>query len=97
MTTLRHLGECPCPRCAVKLANVYLIGTKSDRKVRTTTRRVDDEKYRKAISLARNAIYEKNDTVDSAYVERQLKEMSWVPTSVRHLLLVYSPPYSPSY
>lgn len=82
MTTIRHLGYCPCPRCTIHMSNVYLIGTKTDRKQRDKLRRVDDQKRRDAIRNSRKAIYEQNDTVDSAYVERQLKDSSWVPTSV---------------
>lgn len=84
MTTIRHLGNCPCPRCTIKMADVRLIGTKTDRKQRSNLRRIDDQKRQNAIQLARKAIYETNDTVDSAYVERQLKDLSWVPTSVNY-------------
>lgn len=66
------------------MADVRLIGTKTDRKQRSNLRRIDDQKRQNAIHLARKAIYETNDTVDSTYVERQLKDLSWVPTSVNH-------------
>lgn len=88
MTTIRHLGVCPCPRCMVKMSKVYLIGTKTDRKNRTELRRIDDQKRQNAIQLARKAIYEGNDTIDSTYVERQLKDLSWVPTSVSLQILI---------
>lgn len=59
-------------------------------------RRIDDQKRRDAISRSRKAIYEQNDTVDSAYVERQLKDLSWVPTSVsRSISISYIVFYSP--
>lgn len=82
MTTIRHLGGCPCPRCTVEMSQVYLMGTKTDRKRRTTLRRVDDQNRRSAVMRSRQAIYVDNDTVDSTYVENQLKAQSWVPTSV---------------
>lgn len=94
MTTIRHLGNFPCPRCTIKMSNVYLIGTKTDRKHRAEFRRIDDQKRRNAITLARKAIYEKNDTVDSVYVERQLKDLSWVPTSVSFSFLYISLPFT---
>lgn len=89
MTTIRSMGNCPCPRCTIKLSDVYLIGTKTDRKQRTKLQRVDDEKRQDAIRRSRQAIYKLNDPVDSAYVERQLKDSSLVPTSVRLSISIY--------
>jgi hypothetical protein len=61
----------------------HLIGTKRDRKDRSRLERLDDDARQDAISNARHAIYEENHQVDSAFVERQLKPESLVPTLVK--------------
>lgn len=92
MSSIRNLGGCPCPRCKILLSDVHLLGTKVDRRKRITLAREDDENRRSAVGRARSAIYEPDPkkclAVDSAYVERQLKPESLVPTSVSTLLLL---------
>lgn len=86
MSSIRNLGGCPCPRCKILLSDVHLLGTKMDRRKRRTLARVDDNNRRYSVARARSAIYEPKPNkclaVDSAYVERQLKQESLVPTSV---------------
>jgi hypothetical protein len=53
-----------------------------DMSQRTTMARIDDEVQRSKIFAARRLIYEKQYNVDSAAVEKLLKEKSWVPTAV---------------
>lgn len=53
-----------------------------DRQQRKTLRRVDSVDRRAKVATARSLIYENNYAVDSAGVERLLKEESLVPTAV---------------
>jgi hypothetical protein len=86
MSLIRNRGLCPCPRCTISLSRVHLVGTKSDRRARTTLARVDDEQRRGLISAARKTIYELNYDINSVAVERILKPQSLVPTSVSNEL-----------
>jgi len=85
MATIRHLGDCPCPRCKVPFGSLHLTGTESDRKDRITLRRYDDQDFKNVVSSARRKIYQENHKVTSAWVERKLKGESLVPTSVNVL------------
>jgi hypothetical protein len=82
MACIRNLGGCPCPRCGIQLSNVHLVGTSRDRRNRILLRRVDDEPRRFKVSQARKHIYENNNAISSAGVERMLKPLSLVPTTV---------------
>ena len=85
MACIRNLGGCPCPRCGIQLSKVHLVGTKRDRRNRILLQRVDDEPRRFKVSQARKHIYENNNAISSAGVERMLKPLSLVPTTV-HLM-----------
>lgn len=82
MASIRNMGGCPCPRCTIPKSKLHLMGTKRDRRDRIKQARVDDHQRRSTIAQARKAIYEQNFDVDSAGVERMLKPLSLVPTSV---------------
>lgn len=60
---------------------------KQDRKQRVSKRRDDDEDMRRNIATARDFIYVQDLPITGVAVERLLKPQSWVPTSVRMLLL----------
>ena len=83
LASIRNLGGCPCPRCTVQLSEVHLFGTNRDRNNRVKLLRVDDERRRFMVKQARDFIYERNQFINSAAVERILKPLSLVPTSVR--------------
>ena len=83
MACIRNLGGLPCPRCEMQLSKVHLVGTKSDRRDRTKLLRVDDEPRRFKVSQARKHIYDNNNGISSVGVERMLKPLSLVPTTVR--------------
>ena len=87
LASIRNLGGCPCPRCEVQLSKVHLVGMKRDCRDRTKLLRVDDEHRRFKVSQARKHIYEDNNAIRSAGVERLLKPLSLVSTTV---CLVYS-------
>jgi hypothetical protein len=63
-----------------------MVGAVSDRQARQELRRTDDARRREAVSIAREAIYQRNFAVDSAYVERQLKNESLVPSFVSFMV-----------
>lgn len=83
MACIRNLGGCPCPRCEIQLSKVHQVGTKRDRHDRTKLLRVDDDSRRFKVSQARKHIYDNNNAISSAGVERLLKPLSLVPTTVR--------------
>ena len=66
---------------------MHRMGMRRDMAQRKTLARVDDARYRNRIISARKSIYEENNTIDSAGVERMLKEQSLVPTMV---FVIYS-------
>lgn len=58
------------------------MGTRRDLSQRVSLARVDDVRRRSRLEAARKAIYEHNNTVDGAAIERLLKDDSLVPTAV---------------
>jgi hypothetical protein len=88
MVTIRHLGDCPCPRCKIPLQRCHLTGTESDKNDRIVLRRHDDDDYKNTISSVRRKIYEDNYKVTSAWVERKLRAESLVPTLVNYCFCV---------
>lgn len=93
LASIRNLGDCPCPRCLVPISLAHNFGTSEDIQQRIDTARVDDQSRQKKISKARKLIYGKfggkkntNYGVNSAAVERLLKEQSLVPTEACSLL-----------
>lgn len=82
LASIRDKGGCPCPRCLVVKGKIRRLGQSDDRQQRKTSLRLDNNQRRSQISSARRAIYELNYRVNSAAVERMLKEQSLVPTNV---------------
>ena len=58
---------------------------------RVSLARVDDMRQRSRLEAACEAIYEYNNTVDGAAVERLLKDDSLVPTAVSVPFLICGP------
>jgi hypothetical protein len=77
------MGLCPCPRCLIPKQRIQNLGMALDRKQRSTLQRVNDRGRQIKIAKARSLIYEHNYAVDSAAVEKLLKDQSLVPTLVR--------------
>jgi hypothetical protein len=67
----------------IPLGRVHNLGMAMDMTQRVTMARMDDNQRRSKVSAARKLIYEKNLQVDSAAVEKLLRETSLVPTAVR--------------
>lgn len=89
LASIRNLGDCPCPRCLTPLTLAHEFGTPQDKLRRVNEPRIDDKHRQKKVSGARKLIYGKlgvkknaNYAVNSAAVERLLKEQSLVPTDV---------------
>ncbi|KAI0058498.1 hypothetical protein BV25DRAFT_1810603 [Artomyces pyxidatus] len=80
LASIRNLGRCPCPSCLIPKDRIDKLGEPQDMQQRRTLARVDDAKRRSQISSARKIIYEQDFAVNSAAVERILKEESLVPT-----------------
>jgi hypothetical protein len=87
MLAIRHLGDCPCPRCKIPMERLHLIGTESDRNDQVALRRHDNDSFKEAISSRQRKIYKENYKVTSAWIERKLKSESLVPTKVNVSLL----------
>ena len=79
---IRNLGLCPCPRCLIPMDRVPNMGMHRDLSQRVSLARVDDVRRRSRLEAAREAIYEHNNAVDGAAIERLLKDDSLVPTAV---------------
>jgi hypothetical protein len=82
LASIRNLGCCPCPRCRIPLDHAHYFGMARDRSQRVSLARVDDQDRRFNIATARRFIYENKKRVNSAAVERLLKENSLVPSTV---------------
>ncbi|KJA15800.1 hypothetical protein HYPSUDRAFT_148660 [Hypholoma sublateritium FD-334 SS-4] len=80
LSSIRNMGNCPCPRCLIPKDRTHLLGTKRDKRQRIKLARVDDLRYKAKISSAREIIYQKKHPVDSVLVQRILKLQSLVPT-----------------
>jgi hypothetical protein len=65
------------------------MGKRRDMSQRVTLARVDDVSRHHRVDAARGAIYGHNQGVDSAGVERLLKDDSLVPAAVGVSLLLY--------
>ena len=53
IASIRDLGSCPCPRCLIPLSHVPNMGKAQDMKLRKSLIRVDDERRRYKVELAR--------------------------------------------
>lgn len=89
MVSIRNKGDCPCPRCKIRLSNVHLVGTTQDRNDREKLARKDDVNRQWAVKRSREAIYRepgktklKPVIVNGVFVESRLKGDSLVPTLV---------------
>lgn len=91
MASIRNLGDCPCPRCKIKLSKVHNFGMPMDRIQRRTQARTDDSARREKVEKAQGLIYQGGHIINSAEIERQLKSESLVPTGVS-VMLLYKPP-----
>ncbi|KJA13591.1 hypothetical protein HYPSUDRAFT_151446 [Hypholoma sublateritium FD-334 SS-4] len=80
LTSIRNMGNCPCPRCLTPKDLLDQLGTGRDKNRRVKLARVDNLQHRVKISSSCDIIYIQNRTVNSIFVENILKPESWVPT-----------------
>ena len=81
------MGNCPCPRCLIPKDRTHQLATQRDQHQRKSLARVDNLQYRVKMTSAHEAIYEKNNAVNSKAVEDLLKTESLVPNQVFNLSL----------
>ncbi|KAG2062612.1 hypothetical protein BDR04DRAFT_1131191 [Suillus decipiens] len=91
LATIKFLGDCLCPRCLIKKADVPDMGTKLDMKRRETRQMVDNEWRRRRVEDARKLIFRTGASVDGARVKALLNAESYVP--VRNAFSVQLAPF----
>jgi len=82
LASIQDKGICPCPQCLVLKSTIRNLGTTNDCRLHETLLWSDNPKRRSEISSARRIIYEENYMVNSAAVEKILKQESLVPNLV---------------
>jgi hypothetical protein len=82
LATVRNRGNCTCPRCTIPRKEFDKLGQHYDLKGRTTQAR---SYLGDLVKRAREAIYKSGHFVTAAGIERMLKPLSLVPTTVRLL------------
>ena len=91
LACIKYLGNFPCPRCSLPKQQISELGTKNDKKRREKLARVDNERRRDTVELAREWIFQKGVNVKSKPLQRLLDPKGWTPTRVRSLNL-HKPP-----
>ena len=91
LACIKYLGNFPCPRCSLPKHQISELGTKNDKKRREKLARVDNERRRDTVELAREWIFQKGVNVKSKPIQRLLDPKGWTPTRVRSLNL-HKPP-----
>ncbi|KAG2335506.1 hypothetical protein BDR05DRAFT_898361, partial [Suillus weaverae] len=77
---IKFLGECLCPRCLIKKADVSEMGTEGDMHDRLALQCVDTQVRRKKIDHAWKLIFQRGAPVDGKRVKSILNSESLVPT-----------------
>jgi hypothetical protein len=77
---MRNRGDCTCPRCTIPRKEFDKLGQHHDLKGRITRAR---SYLGSLIERARECIYKLGYSVTAAGIERMLKPLSLVPTTVR--------------
>ncbi|KJA13356.1 hypothetical protein HYPSUDRAFT_115550, partial [Hypholoma sublateritium FD-334 SS-4] len=79
LSSIRNMGNCPCPRCLIPKHRTHQLATRQDQRQRKSLARVDNLQYRVKTSSAHEIIYQKNCSVDSVAIQRLLKPESLTP------------------
>lgn len=87
LACVKFLGECPCPCCLVKKADLLDVGKSGDMVTRMTQTQVNNKAYQSLIRKARQAIF-KRKGLSSKAGSNLLKDASLVPIQVCHSLFV---------
>lgn len=93
VATIRDLGPCPCPRCAIPKVRFIELATMNDMEARESMARHDTQDRQQKVADARALIFNQGYAVNSVHIEALLKNESLVPTEVSHwfryLLLLF--------
>ncbi|KZV64559.1 hypothetical protein PENSPDRAFT_561883, partial [Peniophora sp. CONT] len=81
IATIKDMGNCPCPRCLVKKANLRDAGLPADHEQRTEAARRDNADYRSVVTEARRRVYEDGIVTNSKAQAEPFMAASWVPTT----------------
>jgi hypothetical protein len=82
LTSIKFLGQRPCPRCLVKKTDIYMMGMVLDVRRRVVQERTDSLRQRQRVEEARKLIFELGAPVDGSRVKAILNEESYVPIRV---------------
>ncbi len=82
LSSIKHLGNCLCPRCLIVKDKVRDLGTKQDMKRRQTEARVDTEHRQNDVKMAHNWIYSQGYPVDGKAINDLLGAKSLTPNCV---------------
>ena len=80
IANIKNLGQCPCPRCTIKLNEVQGLGKPTDIRRRADVRKPTGKLFR-AVKKARKAIY-KGYKVSGTHVDKLLGGVSRAPNTV---------------
>ncbi|KAG1864616.1 hypothetical protein C8R48DRAFT_656144 [Suillus tomentosus] len=79
LTSIKILGQRPCPRCLVKKTDIHMMGMVLDMRRRVTQEHTDSLRRRQRVEEARKLIFEIGAPVDGSRVKAILNEESYVP------------------
>ncbi|VDC05049.1 unnamed protein product [Peniophora sp. CBMAI 1063] len=82
LATIRNMGKCPCPRCAVAKEKIGDLGMERDDARRARDARTDNHAYQYDVRAAHSAVYERGKPIRGVDVEGALGAQSYVPTKV---------------
>jgi hypothetical protein len=82
LASIKYLGNCPCPRCLITKDQIHEIGMKRDKQRREKLSRVDSDRRKRTIELARKLIFDKGIRPGSKFVTKLLDENSLTPNRV---------------
>jgi hypothetical protein len=80
LATTRNRGDCTCPRCTIPRKEFDKLGQHYDLKARVSQAR---SYLGDLVERARQCIYKSGYCLTAAGIERMLKPLSLVPTTVR--------------
>jgi hypothetical protein len=80
IANIKNMGQCPCPRCSVRLTDIKDLGKANDNQTRANSRKPTPQLFH-AVKRARKAIF-KGYKVSGSRVERLMGGGSQIPTNV---------------
>jgi hypothetical protein len=80
IANIKNMGQCPCPRCTIRLTDIKDLGKAKDIQTRADGRKPTPQLFH-AIKRARKAIF-KGYKVSGSCVERLMGGGSRIPTNV---------------